>query len=99
MRVSHNNFGTVLVWLAILHEDDVLLEEDGGGVHHTDEESVDVVLEVGDLLALALHSALEPDQHFNEVLKHEPESDQNYRAILLPSPALPKGVSIDRRLR
>ena len=61
LLVSHDNFGTILIWFAILHKDDVLLEEHGGCVHHPDEESVNVILEVRDLLALALHSCLEPD--------------------------------------
>ena len=58
-----------LISLPILHENYIFLEEDRRGVHHSDKEGVDVVLEVCDLLALALHRALESDQHLDEVLK------------------------------
>ena len=51
----------ILISLSILHENYIFLEEDGRGVHHSDKEGVDVVLEVCDLLALTLHGALEPD--------------------------------------
>ena len=63
------HFCKPLIWLAIFHENYILLEENRGGVHNPDKERVNVILEVCDLLALALHRALEPDQHFDEVLK------------------------------
>ena len=60
-----------LISLAILGEDDILLQQDRSSVHHPDEETVDVVLQVRHLLALALHGALESHQHLYQVLNRE----------------------------
>ena len=57
-----------LISLAILGKDDILLEQDRGGVHHPDQEAVDVVLQVRHLLALTLHGPLESDQHLYQIL-------------------------------
>ena len=72
VRIIYNcYFGTLLILFKdlFLAEEDVLLKQDRGCVHHSDQQGIDVVLEVGHLLPLALHRALQSHQHLYQVLE------------------------------